>query len=316
MSMASPPDPVGFDIDQVDVPGADPAASRLIDQAKDLLARSVPAGLSDDRFGPDWEAAVQASGWLGAVARADTPLVALVGGPRAATTAEHPRPAFEVLVDLELPERAEVAAATVANALRVADPAWTVEVWAKPEIVGLDGTSLGLTPYRALHQMRVPIPLTQPAADLETRSYRGPEDDAAIVAVNNRAFASHPVQGQMTVESFRADASSDWFQPDGLRIAEIDGTMAGFCWTKIHPAEADREALGEIYVICVDPDFHGRGLGRPMTNAGLVWLVDQGLRTGMLYVEADNTPAIRTYEGMGFATVRTDRAWIRPASRG
>jgi len=45
--------------------------------------------------------------------------------------------------------------------------------------------------------------------------------------------------------------------------------------------------------------------------AGLAWLHDQGLTTGMLYVEADNEPAVRTYVRLGFSVVRTDRAWGR-----
>ena len=64
-------------------------------------------------------------------------------------------------------------------------------------------------------------------------------------------------------------------------------------------------------MIGIDPDFHGQGLGVPMTAAGLHWLSDHGLDTGMLYVEADNAPALRTYERLGFVRFRTDRAWAR-----
>ena len=39
-------------------------------------------------------------------------------------------------------------------------------------------------------------------------------------------------------------------------------------------------------------------------------LAERGETIGMLYVEADNVPAIRTYEGLGFDIVRTDRAWV------
>ena len=49
--------------------------------------------------------------------------------------------------------------------------------------------------------------------------------------------------------------------------------------------------MGEIYVIGVDPDFHGRGWGRALTQAGLAWLAGRGLTVGMLYVDADNVPA-------------------------
>jgi mycothiol synthase len=101
-----------------------------------------------------------------------------------------------------------------------------------------------------------------------------------------------------------------WFEPGGLRLHEREGRLAGFCWTKIHRRPTGD--LGEIYVIGVDPDFHGRGLGVPMTAAGLQWLSARGLRTGMLYVEAGNLPAIATYERLGFSVVRTDRAWAAP----
>ena len=38
----------------------------------------------------------------------------------------------------------------------------------------------------------------------------------------------------------------------------------------------------------VDPQSPVRGLGTPLTAAGLNYLADRGLPTVMLYVEADN----------------------------
>ena len=63
--------------------------------------------------------------------------------------------------------------------------------------------------------------------------------------------------------------------------------------------------------MAVDPDCHGRGLGRELLLDGLAWLAGQGLRHGMLYVESDNRHANRLYDDLGFRRSRIDRAFQR-----
>ena len=121
------------------------------------------------------------------------------------------------------------------------------------------------------------------------------EDEAAWVAVNNRAFAGHPEQGAWTVEMLRRREREPWFDPAGFLLAfDADG-LAGSCWTKIHPPQPPREpdALGEIYVIGADPTRQGRGLGRALTAGGLASLAARGITVGMLFVDADNEAARR-----------------------
>ena len=166
----------------------------------------------------------------------------------------------------------------------------------------------GFEPYRDLWQLRCPLP-TEPSG-LETRAFT-PADVDEFVTVNNRAFHWHPEQGGLSADDVRDRMAEPWFDADGFRLHHRDGRLAGFCWTKIH---ADHDPpLGEIYVIAVDPDFSGQGLGQPMTVAGLEWLAGRGLAVGMLYVESDNHPANVVYRRIGFEHHHTDRAYRRRA---
>lgn len=163
----------------------------------------------------------------------------------------------------------------------------------------------GFSRSRDLLQMRIDLPLAE-HTDLATRPFAPSKDEAAWVAVNNRAFAWHPEQGGWTVEALTRREREPWFDPSGFLLHEVDGQLVGFCWTKVH---TDPVPMGEIYVIAVDPDFGGRGLGRKLTVAGLTSLANRGITTGMLYVDADNVAAVSLYDKLGFRRNHVNRAY-------
>jgi mycothiol synthase len=156
--------------------------------------------------------------------------------------------------------------------------------------------------------MRRSLPLAESQPTLEVRTFRPGHDELAWLEVNNRAFAHHPEQGGWSIETLQSRMAQPWFDPLGFIIHEADDRIAGFCWTKVDP-EVD-PTLGEIYVIAVDPDFHGRGLGSALVLAGLENMSRRGITEAMLFVDAENKPAVEMYERLGFRVTRTDRAFV------
>ncbi|MET0766475.1 MAG: mycothiol synthase [Aeromicrobium sp.] len=161
----------------------------------------------------------------------------------------------------------------------------------------------GLSPARTLLVLRLTFDGAPEAervpADVTLRTYT-PEDADAIVAVNARAFAHHPEQGAMDRTDLDRRMTSDWFDPEGLFVAEREGRVIGFHWTKVE------DGIGEVYVVGIDPDAQGGGLGTALTARGLRHLFELGLPIVDLYVEGDNAPALTVYRNLGFQDWKRD----------
>jgi mycothiol synthase len=125
------------------------------------------------------------------------------------------------------------------------------------------------------------------------------------VRVNARAFAHHPEQGRWTRADLERREREPWFSPEGFFLAERDAALVGFHWTKVHDDDEDGP-IGEVYVVGVDPDAQGLGLGRALTLAGLRHLDGLRLPAVMLYVDESNTPATALYTTLGFEHRSTD----------
>lgn len=174
----------------------------------------------------------------------------------------------------------------------------------------------GLVRARTVIQMRrslnQPLPIVK--TDLKLRSFLPGSDDEAWLALNNRVFEEHPEQGGWIMENLHQRMSENWFDPQGFFLAttptSAEEVLIAFCWTKIHGAhthshdgqeEHGHDPIGEIYAMGVDPSYQRKKIGEAITVAGLAHLRRQGLMSAMLYVDAENSNAIKLYKDLGFS---------------
>lgn len=194
-----------------------------------------------------------------------------------------------------------------------------LQVWAHGDEAAARFLSgrLGFRRVRDMWQMckvlagALPMPSYPPG--VRVRVFEVGRDDEAWVALNAAAFRDHPEQGKVSREDLRQRMEQPWFDPGGFFLAEREESLLGFHWTKVHAADASRpERTGEVYVVGVHPDARGLGLGKALTLTGLRHLQAEGLTEVMLYVEAENKPAIAVYERLGFRCVSVDVTYQRP----
>ena len=76
-----------------------------------------------------------------------------------------------------------------------------------------------------------------------------------------------------------------------------------------------RGDVGEVYVVGVHPELHGRGLAGPLTRLGLAHLARRGVVDVELYVEGDNEPAKATYVRRGFVRAAHDVMYVHTPAR-
>lgn len=186
-----------------------------------------------------------------------------------------------------------------------------LRLWAhgRNSVAAQAASQTGWQPVRTLLQLRrslSDLELGEPQLPegVSLRTFRPGVDDQAWLAVNARAFASHPEQGTWKQADLDDRIAASWFDPAGFLLAVRDGQLLGYHWTKVH-TEAPAP-LGEVYVLGVDPAAQGLKLGKALLVAGLRHLRDRGLDTVLLYVEADNSTARSLYEGLGFSVFARD----------
>ena len=129
------------------------------------------------------------------------------------------------------------------------------------------------------------------------RTYEVDEDDEAVVAVLDAAYAGSD-DGGWDLDTFRERTSLPWFRSEDLLLAvDADGRVGGLHWLKRRDA-----VTGEVYNLAVHPDAQGRGLGPLLLDAGLAHLRSVGCTEVILWVDRANERAAGLYTSHGFTT--------------
>lgn len=81
-------------------------------------------------------------------------------------------------------------------------------------------------------------------------------------------------------------------------VAEVGGGTVGFVAIKLH----HEDSMGEIYMLAVDPDYQGDGIGTALTEFALDRIQDSGMMVAMVETGGDpgHAAARRTYEKAGY----------------
>ncbi|MEO0533135.1 MAG: GNAT family N-acetyltransferase [Cyanobacteria bacterium P01_A01_bin.123] len=135
----------------------------------------------------------------------------------------------------------------------------------------------------------------------------------AVIRLSLRAWSSvfDSIQNTMDADVYQA------FYPDGWRASQqkavedvctsediqtwvaIDaGSTLGFAAAKLNP----EDSMGELYMVAVDPNFQGQGVGSALVDHALAWMKDTGMSIAMVETGGDpgHAPARYTYEKVGF----------------
>lgn len=135
----------------------------------------------------------------------------------------------------------------------------------------------------------------------------------AVVRLSLRAWSPvfESIQKGMNADVYQA------FYPDNWRVSQQKavedvcaaedmnvwvaieaGLTVGFIAVKLH----SEDSMGEIYMVAVDPDFQGHGIGSTLIELALDWMKDGGMSVAMVETGGDpgHAPARHTYEKVGF----------------
>jgi ribosomal protein S18 acetylase RimI-like enzyme len=147
---------------------------------------------------------------------------------------------------------------------------------------------------------------------MQIQPYNAEQLDA-VIRLSLRAWEPvfDSIQKVMSVDVYRIFYPEHWrvsqqkavedvcvAEDTNVWVAIDAGSPVGFVAVKLH----SKDSMGEIYMVAVDPDYQGRGIGSALTEFALDWMRNAGMSIAMVETGSDpgHAPARHTYEKAGF----------------
>jgi mycothiol synthase len=139
-------------------------------------------------------------------------------------------------------------------------------------------------------------------------------EQAELTRIQNRCFAGTWGYNPNTLEEIVYRLKLTGSSPEDVILVCQGDRLAGYCWTLTSPgaSAAAGANVGRIYMLGVDPDYRGRGIGKRALLAGLAHLKSKGIQVVELTVDSENTAACALYKSGGFRISSTS-AWYEKA---
>jgi mycothiol synthase len=166
-------------------------------------------------------------------------------------------------------------------------------------------SDLGFKVVRRFYELRLDVSSANlEAADQPGLVYRQLKagEEGLLAWIGNRCFIGTWGFNPNTAEYIGWELSTRGDCPDDVILALSECRPVGYCWTEARYGQdlSTGKWKGRIYMLGVDTDYRGKGLGKKLLLAGLLHLRNKGRELIDITVDSQNIVAVALYRSMGF----------------
>ena len=98
------------------------------------------------------------------------------------------------------------------------------------------------------------------------------------------------------------DFIEEWVKSSNsaILVTEINDTVVGAIFLNIYGQESEKGAVLWVREVCVNPEYHSKGIAQSLLYKGIEWGHQNGAKRSFLSVDIKNMPAIKIYEKFGY----------------